>query len=265
MRFENSIRAFCALLSFVVLPLRAEELTIPGTGDGMEIVKALAAAFLVENPQTIVNIPLSTGSGGGIAAVGTGSAIMGRVARSLTESERAQGIRLIPVFNVPSAIFVNPAAKINELSYQQLRAIYAGEITNWQEIGGPDLKIKIVRRENEDSTLNALRANMPGWKDLVITPRSKTDVTTQDAIRSVRDTVGAIGFGPFTNALGEGIVVLKIEGKDPAKPNYPCAVQVGLIFKDAALHPGAKAFMEFVQTAKAKAVISSFGAAPAGE
>ena len=265
MRFENSTRAFCALLSFVVVPLHAEEFNIPGTGDGMEIVKALAAAFLVENPQTLVNIPVSTGSGGGVAAVGTGSAIMGRVARSLTESERAQGIRLTPVFNVPSAIFVNPAAKIKELSYQQLRAIYAGEITNWQEIGGPDLKIKIVRRENEDSTLTALRANMPGWKDLVISPRSKTDVTTQDAIGSVRDTAGAIGFGPFTNALGEGIAVLKIEGRDPTKPNYPSAVQVSFIFKDAVLNPGAQAFMEFVRTTKAKALISSLGATPAGE
>ena len=265
MKLSYFTRTLCAIFYLVAVPLRAEVLTIPGTGDGIDVFKALAAAFSTENPQTSVVIPPSIGSGGGIAAVGLGTAVMGRVARALSDSERGQGIRFEPVFNVPSAIFVNPAAQVTGLSFKQLRDVYTGDISNWQEVGGVDLKIKVVRRENEDSTFSALRANMPGWSDIVITARSKTDVTTQDAIQSVRDTPGAIGFGPYTNSLADGTIVLKIDGKYPAKPDYPSVVRVGLIFKDQASTPGTKAFLNFIHTEKAIAAILSMGAAPAGD
>lgn len=76
--------------------------------------------------------------------------------RSLQDSERqhaqAKGFQLaqIPVAIDGLAIAVNPSLNIPGLSIEQLRAIYTGKITNWQEVGGPNLAIKPFSRPVSD-------------------------------------------------------------------------------------------------------------------
>src|SRR5205807_1801356 len=111
------------------------------------------------------------------------------------------GLHATPMFRLPSAFLVHRGASVSDLTPQQLADIYAGKITNWAEVGGADLRIKVVRREEVDSTLTVLRQSMPGWKDLAITEKSKTAVTTQECVDTVKEVVGAIGFGPYTKAL----------------------------------------------------------------
>src|SRR5205085_1966260 len=133
----------------------------------------------------------SIGSGGGVAAVGSEKEVLARVARPLSDTERGLGLVATPVFRLPSAFFVHRSAGVSGLSTQQLADIYAGKITNWRDVGGADLRVKVVRREEIDSTLLVLRQTMPGWKDLAITEKSKTAVTTQDCINTVKQVEGA--------------------------------------------------------------------------
>jgi phosphate transport system substrate-binding protein len=240
----------------------AGELPVVGTGDGIDVLRSLAAAYSSEAPDTKVVIPPSIGSGGGIAAVGAEKAILGRIARPLTDAEKAQGIQFVPVVRIPSAIYCHPSAGLTSLTSNQLAQIYAGTITNWKDVGGADLKIRVVRREDEDSTLSVLRATMPGWKTLQLTSKAKTAVTTQEAVETVKSVEGAVGFGPRTKALEQDTTILRIDGKAPEDPAYPSAVTVGLIYKDATLTPEAKAFVAFVAGAKSRPLIVSQGAVP---
>jgi phosphate transport system substrate-binding protein len=106
---------------------------------------------------------------------------------------------------------------------------------------------------------------MPGWKDLIITEKSKTAVTTQDGINTVKDVEGAIGFGPYTKALEMELVVLRIDGKYPTDRDYPSAVTVSLVHKQETVTPDAAKFIAYVTTAKAKTLLSSMGGVPALE
>jgi phosphate transport system substrate-binding protein len=238
------------------------ELAVVGTGDGIEVLKALSAAFNRTETATEVTVPPSIGSGGGVAAVGAGKAALGRVARALTEAEAARGLIYTPVARLPSAIFVHPSAGVAELTAAQLADIYAGRITSWKEVGGADLRIRVVRREEVDSTFTVLRGSMPGWKDLVITERSKLATSTQEAIETVRLVEGAIGFGPFTKLLEQGTVVLKIDGHHPTDAAYPSSVVLAFIHTDQTVTPDAKAFMAFAASASGKDIIRSFGGLP---
>src|SRR4029077_10730030 len=193
-------------------------------GDGIELLRALSAAYAADNPDTTIMVPPSIGSGGGLAAVGGDKEVLARVARPLTDSERALGLVATPMFRLPSAFFVHRGANVTNVSARQLADIYAGRIVNWSEVGGANMRIKVVRREEADSTLTVLRQSMPGWKDLAITEKSKTAVTTQDCIDTVKEVPGAIGFGPFTTALEMELAVLKIDGHPPTDRNYPSAV-----------------------------------------
>jgi phosphate transport system substrate-binding protein len=243
----------------------AAELPVVGTGDGIEILRVVGAAYSADNPQTIVLVPPSIHSSGGIAAVGSNKEVLGRIARPLSESEKAAGLIAVPVFRLPAALYVNRTAEVTGLTAQQLTDIYAGTVTNWRQLGGADLRIKVVRREDVDSTLNVFRNTMPGWKDLVITEKSKTATTTQDAFDTVRTVDGAIGFGPYTKELEGDLVVLKIDGRHPTDRAYPSAVTLSIIYKEATITPEARKFLEFFKTEKAKALLSGVGSVPIAE
>jgi phosphate transport system substrate-binding protein len=242
--------------------LHASDLSVVGTGDGIDLLRALGAAYTAAHPDTNVIVPPSIGSGGGIAAVGSGKEVLGRIARPLSASEKEAGLVATPVFRLPSAFFVHRSAGVSSLTSAQLADIYRGKITNWRDVGGSDARIRVVRREDQDSTLLVLRQSMPGWKDIVITDKSKTAVTTQDCVSSVKEVEGAIGFGPFTKALESELTVLKIDGHFPTDTDYPSAVTLSFVHKEANVTPDAKRFIGYVKDKQARTVLTSMGGVP---
>ena len=243
----------------------SSELEVVGTGDGMEVLQAAAVIYAAENPDKAVIIPPSIGSGGAIVAVGAERNSLGRIARPLTEKEKAQGLIDVPIMRIPSAIYVHRSAGLADLTTEQLVGIYTGAIQNWREVGGRDLRIKLVRREQADSTLAVLRSTMPGWKDLKFTHRSKLATTTQEAVETVKAVEGAIGFGPYSRTLEATATVLRINGKHPLDDDYPSAVVLALLYKQGGLTPEAKAFVQFMRSEKARQLMVSQGGVPIGE
>jgi len=240
----------------------SEEIAIVGTGDGIDILRDLTSSFNATADDLTFTVPPSIGSGGGIAAVGSGTAVLGRIARGLTETELSRGIVPTPLARMPSAIFVHPSAGVKGLTSEQLREIYAGTITNWREVGGADQRVRVVRREEADSTLVVLRASMPGWRDLQISDRSKLATSTQEAIETVRTVEGTIGFGPFTRTLENSVVVLRIDGNYPTDPEYPSSATLALIHLERTVTPAAKDFLRFAQSPAARDIIHRLGAIP---
>jgi phosphate transport system substrate-binding protein len=260
----KSVQAACAAawLAFAPAAAAAGDLAVVGTGDGLEMLRAVGAAFTADHPETAVHVPPSVHSSGGILAVRTGSAILGRIARPLTLEERAEGIIEVPVFRLPSAFIINPAANVRHLSTEQAAGIFRGDITNWQAVGGTNLRIKLVRRDEADSTLKVLRATMRGWRDLVVTERSKAAETTQDAINLVGEVPGAISFVPYSRSLEASLVVPELDGRHVTDAEYPSAVTLSLIYREATVTTQALDFIRFVFSPKARTLIRNFGGVP---
>src|ERR1041384_735033 len=98
----------------------AGDLAVVGTGDGIDLLRALGAAYTADHPDTNVIVPPSIGSGGGVAAVGSNKEILARAARPLSESEREAGLIATAVFRLPSAFFVHRSAGVTSLTTAQL-------------------------------------------------------------------------------------------------------------------------------------------------
>jgi len=256
-----------SLCSLVVQPglLSAQtELKVVGTGDGLEMLQEIGRGFATAHPDIVLEIPPSIGSGGGIVAVGSGAERMGRVARSLSESEIEYGLEHLPIAKIPSAIFTHPSVGVETLSSEQLVGLYSGQITNWSEVGGADMRVRLVRREDADSTLQVLKTTMPGWQELEFSPRSKTALTTQEAIKTAREVEGAIAFGPYSRPLEDGLTVLNIDGHHPTDVSYPSAVTLALIYKAGTLDGDMEAFLSYSQSDEARALIRNYGGVAAG-
>lgn len=240
----------------------AKPLEVVGTGDGMELVRAIAASYTAEHPEKVVLVPPSIGSGGGIAAVGAGRALLARVARPLKSAEAETGLKAKPIFRLPTAIYAHPKLAVTNLTKDELAAIYDGSVTNWNRLGGPDLRIKVVRREDTDSSLTVLRKTMPGWNALELTPRSKIAVTTQDAVETVKEVEGAIGFGPFSRTLESQTTVMRIDGVYPTDAAYPSSVTVSYVWRESSYSEQVRSFVDYGTSSKAKALLTAHGAVP---
>lgn len=240
----------------------ASDIVVVGTGDGMEVLRAVGAAYTADHPQSGVLVPPSVHSSGGIAAVRSGAAVLGRIARPLTLEERADGIIEVPVFRLPSVVIINPAANVHNLTAAQAALIFRGEVTNWRELGGTDLRIKVVGRDANDSTLNVLRATMPGWRNLEVTEKSKPASTTQEAIDLVTAQPGAVSFAPYNRSLDASLIIPEIDGRHATDPEYPSAVTLSLIYRDEVVTAPAVDFVRFLFSPKARTLIRNFGGIP---
>lgn len=267
MRSLIRLKLFGALVAvsfLAVAPSAATgvKLSVVGTGDGMDVLRAIAIAFTQEKRSIRVEIPPSIHSRGGIADVASGREMLGRVARRLSDAEVTKGITYKPILHLPVAFLVHPNVGVSSVTTDQVADIYSGRITNWKQLGGTDQRTRVVQREEPDSTFSVLRDTMPGWKNLVVTEKSKMATTTQDAIEAVREEPGAIGFAPFSKNLEQGTVVLSVDGKYPTDATYPSRVELALIFIEKNLTPEARAFLAFVESQKVREIIAEFGSLP---
>ena len=98
------------------------------------------------------------GSSAGIEAVSNGTAEIATSSRGLNEQEQSLGLTTIPVAHDGIAVIVNEENPVKDLSVDQLRDIYAGKITNWSEVGGEDLAIQLVNRDEASGTREAFKS-----------------------------------------------------------------------------------------------------------
>jgi uncharacterized membrane protein YfcA/ABC-type phosphate transport system substrate-binding protein len=122
--------------------------------------------------------------------------------RPLRESEYRQAqargfiLKQIPIAITGAAFYTHPDLRLPGLSLEQLQAIYTGELTNWSEIGGPNLPIIPVSQDTDStgSTLGLLFQDLPSDRQTLSASIHYVRDTTA-AIRKVATTPGAIGFG----------------------------------------------------------------------
>jgi len=130
---------------------------IKGSDTMVNLGQAWAEAFMKENPAESIAVT-GGGSGTGIAALIAGTCEIAELSRNLKEGEIAQarknGIepREITVALDGLAVVVHPQNPVSRLTMDQLAQIFTGTVTNWHDVGGPDLAIVLLSREVNSGT-----------------------------------------------------------------------------------------------------------------
>lgn len=135
------------------------ERAIQNKGSDTLVNVALAWAENYQRIKPDISIAVTGGgSGTGIASLINGTVDIANASRAMKESEfeeaRANGVE--PVEHVVAidalAIIVHPDNPVSELTIGQLSDIYAGNVTNWKEVGGNDASIVLLSRETNSGT-----------------------------------------------------------------------------------------------------------------
>lgn len=133
---------------------RAHELVVTGSTTVLPIAEISGKDFEASHPGERVLVS-GVGSSAGIEAVSKGTAAIGTSSRDLKDEEAGLGLVDTPVAYDAIAVIVNPANPVDALTTAQARAIFAGEITNWSQVGGDDVPIGLVNRDEASGTREA--------------------------------------------------------------------------------------------------------------
>lgn len=159
------------------------------------------------------------GSGTGIAMLLANQLAFAQSSRPVKADERQQAesqgysLKEIPVALEGIAIAVHPNLPVTGITLAQLRDIYLGQITNWNQIGGPDLGIVPVSRPTEGGTVEFFIDTVLGGTAL---PGNTTIVNnTTEALRFVSDTPGSIYYASAPEVVGQCTVKPIAVGRQP--------------------------------------------------
>ncbi len=127
-------------------------LRIAGGTAHIPVMKIAAAQIMTHNPAIHIAIA-GGGSGVGIKQVGEGLVEIGNSGRKATTDEITRyGLSMHKWAIDGVGIVVNPANQVRALGQDQIRAIFAGEITNWHDVGGTDHRINLYTRDAGSGT-----------------------------------------------------------------------------------------------------------------
>ena len=204
------------------------EVTVAGSTTCLPIAESVAEEFRAE---TGVNVLVSgLGSSAGNEAVSAGTADIASSSRYLTVEEQQLGLTPVVIAHDGIAVIVNKDNPIESLSIGQLRAIYSGAVDNWKDVGGADVPIQLVNRDEASGTREAFKSMV-----MASTEFDRSAAVLQGT-GQVRDVVsrseGAIGYismgfvdSKFTTTE---VKAIKVEGVEPTEETvvsgeYPIA------------------------------------------
>jgi phosphate transport system substrate-binding protein len=180
---------------------------ITGSDSEVNLVQALVEAFTDVNSQAEFAVT-GGGSGTGIAALINKTTDIANSSRPMSDDEiqqaRANGVEPVPiVFSFDGlAVIVNENNPVTELTVEQIGKIYAGEITNWSEVGGDNKPISLYGRQSTSGTYVFFRdkvvkadyspamQNMPGTSQIVEGVRADATGIGYSAIGYVKGSSG---------------------------------------------------------------------------
>lgn len=173
-------------------------ITINGSTTVFPVVQKEAEVYM--NKHLNVNISVEgTGSGNGIAALIDGTTDIADSSREIKQGEidkaKANGVNPyeIPIALDALSVVVNPQNPVNALTPDQVKKIYVGEITNWKDVGGPDMPIVVVARDTSSGTYEAFIELALG-KGVNITDKAIVQASNQTVKNTVALAKGAIGY-----------------------------------------------------------------------
>ncbi len=270
-RVINQIFVLGAVLLWPWLPtpVSADVLEIPGTGACEALLRLEAKAFNARHPEHRVVVPPSVGSVGAMRLITSDQAVMVRVARPLTEEEKAQGLTYLPFARDRVVFAVGTRVPVRSLTTAQLVGIYAGQIKSWEALGGPHAPIRVLLRQPGDSSLLVIQKHLEAFRTIPFAPAGKVPYTDNDMLALLQKYDYAIGWLTFSSVRDARtpIYLLALDGVAPTPENarsgrYKLLEEYALVFKEKQLNPLAKSFIDFLFSEDGQAIMEQMGTIP---
>ena len=236
-----------------------------GSTSMKNVIAALTEGFAEVEPGVTVSYD-PTDSGAGITGATDKTLDIGLSSRALKDDEKAD-VEGTTIALDGIAIIVNNASKVEDLTVDQLKQMFTGEITNWSEVGGDDGEIVLIGREAGSGTRDGFESIV----DVKDSCKYAQELTATGAVISaVEANPLAIGYASLS-AVGDTVKMVTVGGVECSEETVKDGsyeVQRPFVFvtnKSVTLSEQAQAFFDFATSADAADLIRTAGAVPVNE
>jgi phosphate transport system substrate-binding protein len=258
-------------LPFVSQPVLSEEpVTLHWAGCGISKKAYMVALAKAYEANTGVKIDIQGGGATkGIRDVADQTAdIGGSCRRRMRGHEKERGVTMIPVAWDALVVIVHKDNGLEDISMDDLRKVFRGDISNWQELGGADQPVHLLAREGKTSGVGrTARKLIFGDYDQEFAA-SQLFPSSGPLEKQVETDVYAVGVTGVSSARKRNVKILNLNGKSPTYDN----VKTGnyLLYRPMYLaynenSPNAaqvKEFIKFADSPEGREVIRSNGTVP---
>lgn len=281
------IRFLCVLLTAVLMvlsaplpaatPVDSNSTTLTWAGCGISknaFMNEMAAAY---ERKTGIKIKLvGGGATKGIRQVADGEVNIGGTCRhtlidqsTLTTDPVERRVQLTPVAWDALAVIVHKDNPVQNLTLDQLRKVYKGQITNWKDLGGRDAPIELYVRKGKISGVGrTLRELLFYNYDEEFVAKHVVDSTgpLERAIPGDPNGMGVTGVSSARKLVGK-VKILDLNGKEPSYENiksgqYLLYRPLYIVTPLGEHNPEAAKFVHFVTSDEGKAIMRKVGTVP---
>ena len=241
-------------------PTAAEPFVIEvgGSTSVVPVMELLVNSFQAENPHIRINIH-STGSSDGVRNAGS-LYQLGMTSRDLTPAELGLGLnqQLVAIDGI--AVVLHPSSPVSNLTIEQIRGIYMGEITNWNQIPGAGKSgpVVVITREEGSGTRGAFEEIIGFAGKLVAGANESTSTGAIKAgIAQNPNAIGYISLGSLDNT----IKALSVDGVTASSANvvngsYRVA-RPFIVLTGNNAHAETAAFIQWMLSSAGQAIVRS--------
>jgi phosphate transport system substrate-binding protein len=262
--------AAALIVTLIVLSLtlgrgRPRAVSVVGSTSVQPFAELLAEQFNKSHPDCLVDVQ-GGGSAQGLVTAANRTADIGMCSRELKAEEAADpqaNYHTVVIARDGLAVVVHPTNPVGDLSVEQVRKMFEGGFTNWNQVGGPDAPIRLITREEGSGTREAFTKMVMGKA------RISRKALTQESNGAVKELVKhdpyAIGYMSLGLVMGE-LRMVRIGGVEPTVPEvlakrYPLVRPFLFVTSGP---PGEKAqrFIDFVLSEPAQKILMKEGLVP---
>ncbi len=242
---------------------------VDGSTGVMPLVAALARAYEAGHPGARVVLGGGLGSAARVRALVADSIDVALTSQDVAPDALAgQGVAVHAIAQAAVVFAVPAAVAVPALTQQQLCDAYAGRVTSWQQLGGPEQRIVAHTRPAGEVDGDVAIAGVPCLRDAVRTGTVRSIEQPEAMAEALATTAGALGMTslPFVERSGGRLRAVALDGVVPSVANvrsgaYPLTRRSLLLTRTAPSSAVAR-FLAFVRSPEGAAVITANGAVP---
>jgi len=208
------ILAIIIILAFLLINPGTdyERIDIVGSTSVQPLAEKLAENYMKSHEGVRIYVQ-GGGSGMGIRSTNQGITDIGMSSKELSPEEK-KNITEIPIGKEGIVIAVNNQNNISKLSIEQIRNIFNGKITNWNQLGGKSGEIHVITREEGSGTRSAFESIV--MDDTKIKTSAIVQSSTEAVKQSVKQDPNAIGFVSFAH-MSDDVKSILVNGISPSE------------------------------------------------
>ena len=275
---KNKWKVFAAALvvgfgiagSGIVGAAYGAEIVVNGSTTVLPFAQIAVERFAAAHPEVKISIS-GGGTGNGIKGLIDKTTHIANASREIKSSEieqaKANGVTPFETAVALDCIVpvVHPSNPIKNLTFEQLKKIYTGDISNWKDVGGENAPIAVVGRDSSSGTYGT-------WQELVVekgdkdqksrvTPKAQVTASSGAMLTTVANNKYAIGYDGI-GYVDKTVKAVSVEGIEASLAT--AKKRLSHVPQALHVHQGeptgdAKAFIDYVLSADGQKIVTDTG------